>query len=229
MPGYPIFTTSLTSAELAGYTSRLLENHLPDGKAVNLDLRSHVSVALDRLEYCFSRIRRKYYSVDGRVAFDHLNSDHMAAYLYFLGNTIWRENGDTDMSTRLFYLNKVMNGVDLYYSVPMPDIFLLVHPVGTVIGAATYGDYLVVYQNCTVGADSGVYPTFGEGTVLYSRTSVLGASVIGDNVVFAANSFIVNADIPSDSLVVGQFPTHRILPNGTSVRERLFEFAPKGG
>jgi len=29
--------------------------------------------------------------------------------------------------------------------------------------------------------------------------------------------------------VVGQFPTHRILPNGTSVRERLFEFAPKGG
>ena len=103
------------------------------------------------------------------------------------------------------------------------------HPVGTVVGAATYGDYLVLYQNCTLGADAGVYPTLGEGVILYSRTSVLGRSVVGDNVVFAANSFLVNTDVPSDSLVVGQFPSHRIRGNSTPVRYRLFESPPNGG
>lgn len=225
----PLFTSTLSSDELGVYTLRLVENYLPDGYVTSIDLGPSVRTALERVEHCFSSIHRKYYTLSGRVSFDHLNSDHVAAFLYFLGNTIWRSTGDTALPTRLFYLNKAMNGIDLYFSVPMPEIFLLVHPVGTVVGSATYGDYLVLYQNCTVGADGGVYPTFGEGVVLFSRTSVLGRSVIGDDVVFAANSFIVNADVPSNSLVVGQFPAHRILPNTTGVRDRLFESAPKGG
>lgn len=229
MPRNLHLTTSLTSVELARYTARLLENHFPDGVTSGIDLRSDIDTALDRIEHCFSRIHRKYYRTDGVVSFDHLNSDHMAAYLYFLGNTIWRRTGDTALPTRLFYLNKVMHGIDLYFSVAMPEIFLLVHPVGTVVGAATYGDYLVLYQNCTLGADAGVYPTLGEGVILYSRTSVLGRSVVGDNVVFAANSFLVNTDVPSDSLVVGQFPSHRIRGNSTPVRYRLFESPPNGG
>ena len=225
----PTFSTTLTSSELAGYVTRLVANYLPDGAESTIDLEPQVRAALDRLEHCFSHIHRKYYALDDRVTFDHLNSDHMAAFLYFLGNTIWKATGDTALPTRLFYLNKAMNGIDLYFSVPMPEIFLLVHPVGTVVGAASYRDYLVIYQNCTVGADAGVYPTFGEGVVLFSRTSVLGRSVVGDDVVFAANSFLVNADVPSHSIVVGQFPAHRILPNPTPVRDRLFESAPKGG
>jgi len=59
-----------------------------------------------------------------------------------------------------------MHGIDLFYSVPMPDVFMLVHPVGTVIGKANFSNYLVVYQNCTIGADTDVYPNFGEGIVL---------------------------------------------------------------
>ena len=225
----PTFSITLTPPELAGYVTRLVANYLPDGAERKVNLKPQVRAALERLEHCFSRIHRKYYTIDDRVTFDHLNSDHMAAFLYFLGNTIWRASGDTGLPTRLFYVNKAMNGIDLYFSVPMPDIFLLVHPVGTVVGSATYGDYLVLYQNCTVGADAGIYPTLGEGVVLFSRTSVLGNSTIGDDVVFAANSFIVNADVPSNSVVVGQFPGHRILPNTVPVRDRLFKSTPQGG
>jgi serine O-acetyltransferase len=68
-----------------------------------------------------------------------------------------------------------------------------------------------------------VYPTFGEGVVLYSRSSVLGASRIGNDVVFAANAFVVDSDIPDHSVVVGQYPDHRALPSSRSVRARIFD------
>ena len=128
--------------------------------------------------------------------------------------------------TKLFSLNKALHGLDLFYSVRMPEVFLLVHPVGTVIGNADYRDYLVVYQNCTIGSEGGHYPHLGEGVVLNSRVSVIGDCTIGDNVVFGANSFILSTQIPSDSIVVGQYPAHRILPAGRPVRARFFDAAP---
>jgi serine O-acetyltransferase len=218
--------TSLAAPDLAAYVCRLLAAHLPDGHAPRDDLLGHVRGSLERVEYCFRRIERKYYRDGGTTIFDHLNADHMAAFLWFLGNTIWRDAGDEELPVRLSYLNKMMHGLDLFYSVPMPDIFLLVHPVGTVLGRATYGDYLVVYQNCTVGADGDEYPAFGEGAILYSRSSVLGRCDVGPNVVFAANSFVVNLTVPADTVVVGQYPGHRLLPNGTTVRSRCFSAPP---
>ncbi len=214
---------SLPAADLERYVGQLVTHHFPDGVRLPLCTPGAMALTLDRVEHCFSRIERKYYQEAGAPCFDHLNGDHMATLLYFYGNTLWRDTGDTAWPTRLFYLNKVMHGLDLFYSVPMPSIFLLVHPVGTVLGKAQYSDYLVVYQNCTVGADTTVYPRFGEGTLLYSRASVLGDCAIGDNVVFAANALVVDSTVASDSVVVGQYPTHRILPNRRSVRSRCFE------
>ena len=206
-----------------GYVVRLIQAHLPDGYEHPEPLEIPLTRALERIEYCFSRIERKYYRQDGKVVFNHLNADHMATFLYFLGNTLWQETGDVGLPTRLFYLNKILHGLDLFYSVRMPEIFLLVHPVGTVLGNASYGDYLVVYQNCTVGALADVYPRFGTGTILYSRTSVLGDCSVGDNVVFAANSQIVNVDVPGDSLVLGQYPHQRFARNKRTVRQRCFD------
>ncbi len=217
------FDTSLDSAALTRYLERLLEHYIPDGQPLPYSLEPHVTEGLRRLESCFAGIRRKYYTLDGHATFDHLNGDHMAAFLYLVGNSAWKSTGDSMIPTKLFMLNKAMHGLDLYFSVSLPEVFLLVHPVGSVIGNATYGNHLVIYQNCTVGADAGVYPTFGEGTILYSRVSVLGNSTIGDDVVFAANSFVVNADIPAHSVVVGQYPGHRSLENTQSVIERMFE------
>jgi serine O-acetyltransferase len=214
---------SMSREVLGSYVCRLMAAHIPDGYEFPYQLEPLLIRTLDRVEHCFSRIERKYYQCDEKVLFDHLNADHMAAFLYFFGNTVWQETGDTGMPTRLFYLNKIMHGLDLFYSVRMPDVFLLVHPVGTVLGNAAYGDFLVVYQNCTVGAVTDVYPSFGTGTILYSRSSVIGDCSVGDNVVFAANSQIVNVNVPADSLVLGQYPGQRFSRNKLTVQQRCFD------
>lgn len=214
---------SMPSDALSDYLKRLLGLHFPDGRSVDFS-QADFSFALERCEYSFSRIRKKYYQVDsGGVVFDHLNADHMAAFLYFLGNTIWKSSGETELPAKLSYLNKILHGLDLFYSVGMPDVFLLVHPLGSVIGNAMYGDYLVVYQNCTVGSVDNDYPVFGEGIVLYSRSSVVGKCRVGNDVVFAANSAIVNTDVPSRTVVLGSFPNFRFKDNSISVRARCFD------
>lgn len=217
------FSTSLDPTALTSYVETLLRTHFPDGLESPSPLRPIVDEALARLEHSFSRIHRKYYAMDGAVRFDHLNGDHLSMFLYLLANSCWTTTGETTTPTKLFSLNKLLHGLDLYFSVTLPEVFLLVHPVGTVIGNAEYRDYLVVYQNCTIGSEAGRYPRFGEGVVLNSRVSVIGDCTVGDNVVFGANAFIVGTDVPSDSIVVGQYPAHRVLPAGRSVRERFFD------
>jgi serine O-acetyltransferase len=214
---------SLPPAALRDYVHRLVAQNLPDGYAHDdADARAFAQ-ALERVEHCFAHIRRKYYAEQGEAVFDHLNGDHMATLLYFHANSVWRDTGDTALPTRLFYLNKILHGLDLFYSVAMPEVFLLVHPLGTVLGNARYDDYLVVYQNCTVGAVTDIYPRFGKGTILYSRSSVIGDCTLGDDVVLAANAFVVDSDVPADTVVVGQYPALRLLPNARSVRERCFD------
>lgn len=213
---------TLTKQELEKYIIHLLLNHLPDNKCENYDFSPFIGQSLDRLEYCFNHINKKYYQDEKGVLFDHLNSDHMCSFIWYLSNTIWIESGGLEMPTRLFYLNKIMHGIDLFYSILMPDIFLLVHPLGTVIGKANYKNYLVVYQNCTIGADTDIYPSFGTEIILYSRSSVIGECNVGSNVIFTANSFIVDTNVPSNSLVLGQYPTHKFAPNRSSVKSRCF-------
>lgn len=216
---------SLPPDVLQGYVLKLIAHQLPDGYVPDPGLLRYFGRTLERVEHCFSRIQRKYFHEAGVTVFDHMNGDHMAMLLYYFSNTVWRETGDTELPTRLFYVNKVLHGIDIFYSLAMPDIFLLVHPVGTVLGHADYKDYLVIYQNCTVGAITNVYPKFGQGTILYSRTSVLGDCHLGDDVVVAANAFLVDSNVPANTIVVGQYPNHKLLPNERSVRERCFDAA----
>jgi serine O-acetyltransferase len=214
---------SLSPDKLEEYIVALLCQHFPDGYKPDIPLRKIVAIALDRAEHCFGQIHRKYYREGNVVLFDHLNGDHFASFLYFLANSAWLKNGNTELATRLFYLNKVMHGLDLFYSITMPEVFMLVHPVGSVLGNANYGNNLVVYQNVTVGADeAGIYPTFGDGTVLYSKSSVIGECLLGDDVVVSANAFILNTNVPSCSLVVGQYPGHIIKKTTVSVTSRIF-------
>ena len=204
------------------YANSMLDHAFPDGLArTQVDLQS-VQHAYARLEYCFLRINRKYYVVADHLHFDHLNGDHMASFLWFLGNTLWTEREDVDLATRLSYLNKTMHGLDLFHSVKLPDIFLLVHPVGTVIGGASFEDYLVVYQQVTIGATDLGFPTLGSGTVMYAGSAVIGACTVGDDVVFAAHAMLIDQDVPAGSLVLGKYPHHRIQPNTSPTIHRVF-------
>ncbi len=154
-------------------------------------------------------------AVAGAAGCDHRNADRIR-------HGPDKVEGDEVTPTRLSLLNKALNGVDLFYNVSMPNVFMLVHPVGSVIGNATYSDFLVVYQNCTIGADGDKYPVFSGPAILYSGSSVIGECHVGRNVVFVAQSLALRRVIPDDSVVTGRFPNVMLTPNTRSVRAREF-------
>lgn len=217
------FLPSLDAPALSEYLARQLNHFFPDPRRVTAKaLLSRVSAALEQIQFCFSHIQLAYYFDGVSVRFDHLNGDHYAKFLYFASNQLYRA-GSLDLATKVFLLNKALHGLDLFYSVRMPPVFLLVHPVGTVLGKADYGNFLVVYQNVTVGAtDRGIYPVIGEKTILYSKATLLGQCQVGDEVVFASNSFLINTDVPPRSVVTGAYPGFRIKPNDSRIINSIY-------
>ena len=221
--------TSLSTQNIFLYIKGLLNSNFPDGK--NIDdkhLKKIVNKGLDRLEYSFSKVNDKYFSENGIPLFNHLNSDHMVVLIYYIANSGYKLSLDKNILEKLYYLNKIMHSVDIFYSVKLPDIFCVAHPLNTILGHAKYNDYLYVYQNVTVGStDEGIYPTLGTGVALYSNTSIIGDCKIGDNVVMTANSTVINKNIPNDSMVTGYYPDNRIIDNKKHVINRLFNIGDK--
>jgi len=203
-----------------------LNTFFPDGNAVlRDDIHSLMEKTLKRVFVCFSNIRRKYFYEDGNVLFNHLHSDQYAMFLYLLSNTAWQQEKNEHLAKKIFLLNKTLHGIDAYFSIELPECFLFIHPIGTILGNATYGNFFCVYQNCSIGALSttGGYPKLGTGVVMYSRTSILGPCVVGNDVVFGANSMIINKNIPDNSVVLGQHPNNRIQENHIKTTHRIFD------
>ena len=112
------------------------------------------------------------------------------------------------LADKVYYLNKVMNAVDLYYEIELPEHWTCEHPLGSVMGRAQYGDKFIFMQGCTVGGNwtNGElkYPIIGEQVTMLSNSKIIGDSHIGNNVTLSANSYVINRDIPDNSVVFGQ-------------------------
>ncbi len=219
--------TSLGAKELGAYVAAQANAFFPDPAPLAADdVVALLPHTLGWVERCFGAIRKKYFHEDGAPVFSHLHSDQYAMFLYMLANTAGKAGAEA-VATKAFLLNKALHGIDAFYAVQLPEVFLFVHPIGTILGNARYGDYFTVYQNCTVGAEEdGVYPEFGDGAILYARAAVIGRSRLGRNVTVGANAFLLNATIPDDSVVVGAYPQLKVTPNGLSFLDRKFRDAP---
>lgn len=158
-----------------------------------------------RLYNCFKSINQKYYKVDGKPFFNPYHSGQYLAYLYFFSNTCSIE-GEKMLADKLYYLNKIMHSCDIFHEVKLPESFYFEHPVGTVLGRATYGNNFMAMQSCTVGGNKGIYPTIGDNVTMYSGSKILGKSIIGNRVSIAANTYIKDIDIPDNVTVFGSFP-----------------------
>lgn len=215
---------NIDKESLGPYIVRQLSSFFPLDVRINKTLLlKYVGVALERIEHCIGSINKKYYQSDSIAEFNILNSDHYAMFLYFLSNTVYQKEGDSSLASKIFLLNKSLHGLDVFHSISLPEIFYFVHPVGTVLGNASYSDYFVVYQGCTVGAtSSGIYPSFSKGVVLYEKSSVIGDCSVGENVIIGSNSSIINSEIQSNRVVVGNYPNHRILRNKANVIADMF-------
>jgi serine O-acetyltransferase len=129
-----------------------------------------------------------------------LYADQYLVYLWFLSNTVYKERGDNALSNKLYYLNKALHGFDCMYSTGLPDIFLIFHGVGTMLGKAEYADYFVALQGCTIGSQKGLYPRLGKGVALTAHSAIIGGSVVGDRVSISAYTTVFESNIANDSV-----------------------------
>ncbi|MBL8490010.1 MAG: hypothetical protein JNM82_04450 [Rhodocyclaceae bacterium] len=207
---------------LAAYLGRQLSHFFPDREMAPGELQPAVDDALARLARCFAGIADKYLPAGGEPRFDHRHTDHYAMFLYLVANSAHRL-GAGEVAAKAYALNKALHALDAFYEVELPEVFLFQHPVGTVLGRARYGNYLMVYQRCTVGAKNREYPELGEGVVLYAGSSVIGRCRLGDNVWLSTGSLVLGQDVPGDSVVFGQSPALVVKPARRRVVGDLFK------
>ena len=97
------------------------------------------------------------------VKINKFNVDQCIHYYIFLQKALL-EVGALDLAEKVYFYTRVNFCVDIFPTRRMPDKFLLVHPLGAILGDASYGNYLVVYQNVTVGGNPKLeYPSIGGG------------------------------------------------------------------
>lgn len=195
---------SLSRSDLINYTLNQIYNFFPDNKTYNKkDINFAFDTSMERIEYCFSKVRNKYFFQNGNVVFNHLHGDQYSMFLYFLSNTLYKNNFDISLCEKLFLLNKSLFSLDAFYEIELPDIFLFVHPLGTVLGRAKYSNYLIVYQRCNIGSNHDIYPHLGEHLTLHPGASILGDCHIGRNVKIAADGLLIDMNVENDSVYIG--------------------------
>ncbi|MBU8915021.1 hypothetical protein [Neobacillus sp. 114] len=193
---------SLSIDDLQAYVFHQLKHFFPDNRLSPKEKRFTQSIhqALERTEYCFRHVSLKSFHDNGTTFFSHLHSDQYTLFLWYLSNSAWKEFGDTELASKIFYLNKTLNGVVCMFDAQMPDIFLIVHGGGIVLGKASYSDFFVCYQGCTVGAINGVYPVLGKGVALAPQSTIIGDCKVGDHVTIGNNAVLRNKSLNSGSL-----------------------------
>lgn len=204
--------TSLKPKDFSAYISYQLSNFFYDYTDYG-NLSRLVDNAFERVEFCFSKINNKYFFNGKDIYFNHLNGDQYSMFLYFLSQEAYKSDENEELASRFYLLNKYLFGIDIYYEVNLPKIFMFIHPVGTVLGRAEYNDYLVVYQRCGVGSSGGEYPKLSKYLTLHPGSSVLGASKTSENNFLAADSLLLNKELQANSLYIGN-------PNSYKIRER---------
>lgn len=182
-----------TRQSLLDYIVRQQVAIVPDGRedAFRRACDAHFDEALGRLSHC----------IDGCSPwrpgeFDVLQSSQHTIFLYYLANSIWKGSGDTAAPTRLFLMNKALNGIDLFYATEMPEVFYIGHSVGIVLAKATYGNHLVLYQGVNVGRHKDQIPVIGDRVVLYPGSSVVAGSVVEDDAVISQGVRVIGRHVP---------------------------------
>ena len=214
---------SIRVPSLVAYVTRQLNGFFPDENIITEDTINLIMFeSLNRLELCFQTINLPYYRKDDNPYFNHLHGDHYSSFLYLLSRQAYL-NGIESVAAKIFLLNKALFGIDAFYTIQLPESFVFVHPIGTILGRATYSNFFVVYQGVTIGANAdGAYPAFSERTILFSNSSIIGDSKIGSNFIIGAKSSLINSFVPDNKVVVGNYPKHNILTNTSNQISNYF-------
>jgi serine O-acetyltransferase len=213
MPARTPIVSSLSAEGLARLAARQCRHLIDDGDAIADDaLLPLAHKALARVEHCFSHVANRYFFDGKQVCFDHLHGDQYAMWLYLLSRQAHEDGAPAAWCKKLFLLNKALHGCDIFYEVELPSVFLLVHPLGTVLGRGRYGDFFIAYQRCGIGSNRDIYPTLGRHVTLRPGAAVLGASTIGDHVTVATESLVLDRDVAANTTYIGNPRSFQLKP-----------------
>ena len=172
-----------------------------------------LQIVIPKCEYNFSHSENKYFTMlkEGRriIRFDVFHSIQWMTLLYYLSHELYLRK--SNLCDKVYYLNKIMHSVDLFYAIELPAIWSAEHPLGAVMGRAKYSDGFFFYQGCTVGGTKDkegniFYPVIEENVRMYSNSSILGCCHIGACAQIGAGTIVKNQDVPAGSIVFGQSP-----------------------
>ena len=106
-------------------------------------------------------------------------------------------------------LNQFLFGIEIASACPIGPGLFLPHTQGTVIGAASIGSNVTIFQGTTLGAKSLDFeyspclrPKLGSGIIVGAGSKVIGNIYIGDNVTIGANAVVIS-DLPANCTAVG--------------------------
>ena len=191
---------------LKGLISQLTSFFSVSGEETNV-LNSLSETVFKRCEINFSKNKNKYYSKSGEAYFNPCHSGQYTVFLYYFSNTVFKnESHHIRLADKIYYLNRIMNACDLFYEVELPEIFMLDHPLGSVMGRGKFGEYFAFSQNCTVGNNNNIFPVIGKHVTMTANSMILGNSKIGNNVILGAGACVKDQNVPDDSFVFGSSP-----------------------
>lgn len=176
-----------------------LNNFFEVGKIDKLALEQFSIDANNETVALLHRVNNKY-CLNSPPVINTTFSNGYTVFLYKLSNKLYKNNY-IETASKIYYLNKIMNSVELFYEVEMPQNFFLDHPLGSVMGRAKYGEFFTFSQGCTVGENKGVYPRIGNFVTMMSNSKIVGKSIIGNNCIIAANTYVKDAIVPDDTIV----------------------------
>ena len=197
---------SISNEKLMEFLTRQLNSFFGVDDVEIKELDECVPKALKKIEYCFSFIKNKYYWKNNVVSFSPFQTDQYAIFLYYLSNILSVERNNKLLADKVYYLNKALHSIDLYHEINLPPVFTMGHPLGCVIGRAKFSNFFYFSQNCSVGNNHNIYPTFDEHVILLAGATIIGKSHIGKNCLISANTYIKDQDVPANSLVFGSSP-----------------------
>lgn len=185
---------NMTKEDLSSYVCHQLNSFFPDKFSIKeSEVNTSLDEALKRLEVCINSVK-----VWRENQFDVLQSSQNCIFLYYLANTIFENKNNENLCTKLFYLNKALNGFECFYTNRLPEKFFIGHSVGIVLVKNDYPNYIAFYQGSTVGRITDKLPKIGEKVILYPYSSIIGDSQVGKGSVIAKGVNVVNKNVPDN-------------------------------
>lgn len=187
-------------AMLSIYVAKLLANNFPDQCADHYleQLNPLTLPALDLYYKCVAHNNFLAY-----IPFNYLDVRVFPLFLYFLSRLARHAACSGRLADRLYYLNRIIHGINIYHTVNLPAEFFLAYASHCILPNTTYGNRFVLYHGVSIGSADHQLPTFGNNVILMPNSIVSGSSSIGDNVVVAAGVKVINQSTP-DGVIVYQ-------------------------